>query len=156
MSVLSLCFPCEKNSWNSKLFGDPICPFSTCWVNVCNARRFIRNEFGLGFALGRKSPPPFVHVQYWKDTMVPFISQLEYSWVENKKCWRGDPQPLEKQGLQYWHIMRFFFWFWTFDTAPGFGYFLRLPCPQGREKNLRKNLPRNAFKISVSFSTNFA
>ncbi len=32
MSVLSLCFPCEKNSWNSKLFGDPICPFSTCWV----------------------------------------------------------------------------------------------------------------------------
>ncbi len=33
MSVLSLCFSCEKNSSNLKLFGDPICPFSTCWVN---------------------------------------------------------------------------------------------------------------------------
>ena len=33
MSVLSQCCPCEKNSWNLKLFCDPICPFSTCWVN---------------------------------------------------------------------------------------------------------------------------
>ncbi len=32
VSVLSLCFPCEKNSWNSKLFSDLICLFSTCWV----------------------------------------------------------------------------------------------------------------------------
>ncbi len=33
MSLPSLCFLCEKNSWSSKLFSDPICPFSTCWVN---------------------------------------------------------------------------------------------------------------------------
>jgi hypothetical protein len=33
---------------------------------------------------------------------------------------------------------------------------LRLPCTQGREKNLRKNSPRNELAISVSFSTNFA
>jgi hypothetical protein len=32
MSVLSLCFLCEKNSLSSKLFSDPICPFSSCWV----------------------------------------------------------------------------------------------------------------------------
>jgi hypothetical protein len=32
ISFLSLCFPCEKNYWNSKLFSDPICLFSTCWV----------------------------------------------------------------------------------------------------------------------------
>ncbi len=31
MSVLSLCFLGKKNSWSSKLFSDPICPFSTCW-----------------------------------------------------------------------------------------------------------------------------
>jgi hypothetical protein len=32
--LLSQFFPCEKNSWNSELFSDPICPFSICWVKV--------------------------------------------------------------------------------------------------------------------------
>jgi hypothetical protein len=41
MSVLSLCFLCEKNSWSSKLFSDPICPFSTCWVK---SLQYIRKE----------------------------------------------------------------------------------------------------------------